>query len=380
MISAPVQRDPTEEFLQDNGIDMPTASTTVAQEGGTSITVSNRQNDITPEQVSSDVYTDNNPWDNTVIPEGNSEESSPWDNNYNNAEETSSPQVLPPSPSNNDNVIENTSSNITPEDEALFAPTTLEEAMNAAAQDNLLPENKIREVSDTARERFSSATWFKAIQNSTIILAGLGGIGSYVFYCLSKMNPRQIFIYDDDIVEMVNLAGQLYSKKMIGRKKVDAMTDLAKEFSDYYATQAIPQKFTTDTPPSDIMICGFDNMQARKTFFRSWFNYVRDSKHPEKCLFIDGRLAAEYFQVFCITGNDEYNKDRYIKEQLFDDRQAERTICSYKQTAYCANMIGSIIVNLYTNFMANTLESDVPRQLPYFTYYDAALMYFKTEN
>lgn len=243
----------------------------------------------------------------------------------------------------------------------------------------LLPVNSKTFEIDESTSRFSGAAWYKEIQESTVLLAGLGGIGSYVFFCLSRMKPKQIIIYDDDIVELVNLSGQLYSLDMVGRTKVDAMALLARNFSDYYGVITIPQKYTQDIKGTDIMICGFDNMEARKVFFTSWLNHVYETSTPENCLFIDGRLALEEFQVYCLQGNDSYNIKRYTDECLFDDYEAERVMCSVKQTTYCSNMIGSIIVNLFTNFIANKLNPIIPRDLPFKTYYDASMMYFKTE-
>jgi hypothetical protein len=127
------------------------------------------------------------------------------------------------------------------------------------------------------------------------------------------------------------------------------------------------------------MICGFDNMQARKTFFNVWLNHVVKHKNPEKCLYIDGRLSMEEFQVFCIQGNSTYDIKRYADNYLFSDYQAEHTECSMKQTTYCSNMIGSVMVNLFTNFIANSLNPAIERRLPFKTYYNAELMYFKTE-
>ena len=130
---------------------------------------------------------------------------------------------------------------------------------------------------------------------------------------------------------------------------------------------------------TSIMICGFDNMEARKVFFNSWKKYVelRPDSEQKHCLFIDGRLAAEEFQVFCIRGDDKYNINRYDNEFLFSDSEADETICSYKQTSFMANMIGSIIINLFVNFCAN--EVGACRDLPFFTTYNAIAMYFKTE-
>ena len=262
----------------------------------------------------------------------------------------------------------------TPVAEETPAPTlTAEEAIN------LLPKNSLSFATDDTTSRFSGAAWYDAIQLSTVLLAGLGGIGSYILFCLSRMKPKQIFIYDDDIVELANLSGQLYSASMVGKRKVDAMAELAKDFSCYYGVQAIPQRFTADTPAADIMICGFDNMQARKDFFDAWVNHLVHHPMPHKCLFIDGRLNMEEFQVFCMKGNDTYNIEKYHREYLFEDHQAESIQCSMKQTTYCANMIGSVIVNLFTNFIANQLKPLIDRDLPFKTYYDASMMYFKTE-
>ena len=259
-------------------------------------------------------------------------------------------------------------------------PETPAQPMTAEDAINMLPVNSMSYANDDTMSRFSGAMWFNAIQLSTVVLAGLGGIGSYVLFCLSRMKPKQIFLYDDDVVELANLSGQLYSAPMVGKRKVDAMAELARDFSCYYGVQAVPQKFTKDTPAGDIMICGFDNMQARKDFFEAWVKHLVNHPSPSKCLFIDGRLNMEEFQVFCMRGNDTYSIEKYHREYLFEDYQAESLQCSMKQTTYCANMIGSVIVNLFTNFIANQLKPLIDRDVPFKTYYDASMMYFKTEE
>lgn len=233
---------------------------------------------------------------------------------------------------------------------------------------------------DDTTARFSSALWFEEIQNKTILLAGLGGIGSYVAFLLSRMHPYGIFMYDDDVVETVNLAGQLYGDSDIGRYKVDAMAYKMSEFSNYSSCYSIREKYSTDSQSADIMICGFDNMEARNIFFNNWIKHVESKPEEEQksCFFIDGRLAAEEFQVFSIRGDDTFNTVKYAKEYLFSDAEADETQCSYKQTTYMANMIGSVIVNLFTNFVANSIEDNI-RDLPFLTTYDGSTMTFKTQ-
>lgn len=234
---------------------------------------------------------------------------------------------------------------------------------------------------DESTARFSSAIWYENIQKKVIILAGLGGIGSYVAFLLARMHPTSIFLYDDDKVELVNMAGQLYCLQDVGKYKVDAIAHTITSYSSYSSAFAVRERFTDETESSDIMICGFDNMEARETFFNSWLAHVnsKPSEEREHCLFIDGRLAAEELQVLCIRGDDSYNIERYNNEFLFSDSEADETLCSYKQTTYMANMIGSIIVNLFTNFVANELVANL-RDLPFFTSYSAITMTLKCEQ
>jgi hypothetical protein len=44
-----------------------------------------------------------------------------------------------------------------------------------------------------------------------------------------------------------------------------------------------------------------------------------------------------------------------------------------------ANMIASVMVNLFVNFVANQCDPLVPRDLPFYTSYSAETMYYKTE-
>ena len=255
----------------------------------------------------------------------------------------------------------------------------LDQVVEEAHQE--IPANSATLLVDDTTSRFSSAIWYENIQKKVIILAGVGGIGSYVGFLLARMKPAALYIYDDDIVEAVNMSGQLYGQNDLGRSKVFALADMIRNYANYGSTFAVPERFTSDSEPTDIMICGFDNMAARKIFYNKWKTYVNNKPEEERanCLFIDGRLAAEEFQVLCIKGDDVFSMSRYETEYLFSDSEADVTICSYKQTTFCANMIASYMVNLFVNFCANQCEPLIDRDLPFLTTYNAETMYLKTE-
>ena len=266
------------------------------------------------------------------------------------------------------------------ENEEVEETTTSTE--NNTPDDAKIPLNSPTLLVDESTTRFSGAEWFNEIQKARIIIAGIGGIGSNVAFQLARMVPANLTLYDDDNVEMVNMAGQLYSYNDIGKYKVNAMADMIYNYTSMKQVLAIQSKFTFGKEPGDIMICGFDNMVARRVFFKAWLNHISDKSVEEraKCLYLDGRLSIDTLQILCIRGDDQYNIDRYQREFLFTDYEADATVCSMKQTTYLACMIGSLMVNLFTNFIANSLNPIIPYDLPFFTEYDAQNMIFKTES
>lgn len=245
----------------------------------------------------------------------------------------------------------------------------------------IIPVNSESLHVDETTSRFSGAIWYKNIQNKTIILAGVGGIGSYVAFLLGRIKPLNIVLYDPDIVEPANMSGQLYSKDDVGSKKVDSISNMINKYANYHSMICLSERFTAESEATDIMICGFDNMEARRLFFNKWLNHVGNKPESErsKCLFIDGRLAAEEFQVFALQGNDDRAIAEYKDKWLFSDAEADETICSYKQTTFMANMIASVMVNIFVNFAANECEPLFPRDVPFITSYSADTMYFKVE-
>lgn len=255
----------------------------------------------------------------------------------------------------------------------------LDRAVEEAHQE--IPLNSATLLIDETTSRFSSASWYNKIQEKTVIIAGIGGIGSWFSLLLSRMKPLSIFVYDDDIVEAVNMSGQLYSQSDIEKFKVHAIVNTIKNYANYNSMFAVNDKFTDESEAGDIMICGFDNMIARRTFFNKWKNHVQSKPKEERknCLFIDGRLEAEIFQILCIRGDDEYNIKRYNDEFLFSDLDVNEAVCSYKQTTFCASMIASYMANLLVNFCTNQTNPIIDRDLPFFTTYNAETMYLKTE-
>lgn len=218
--------------------------------------------------------------------------------------------------------------------------------------------------------RFKGADWFEIVQEQNVILAGLGGIGSWVSLFLSRLGPKTITLYDDDRFEAHNLSGQAFRINNLGRFKVEEAASIATDFSNYTRSYAFNSKYTERCSTSKIMICGFDNMGARKLFYNKW----KESIIPEESheyLFIDGRLTADMFQLFCIQGNDTYVQGEYERNWLFEDKDADDTDCTFRQTSHIAAMLGTYITTYFTNFCSNLSPDNFPKRIPWFMEYNS---------
>lgn len=232
-------------------------------------------------------------------------------------------------------------------------------------------EYEVVEVKDQY-SRFKGADWFNIVQQQDIILAGLGGIGSYVSLFLSRLGPKNLYLFDDDLFEYHNMSGQFVSVSDLGTHKVSAAQKHAQNFSSF-TPSIFPTKYIKGEAITEkIMICGFDNMKARNDFYYSWKDSINPGKEKEY-LFIDGRLLAEEFQILVLTGDDIFYQEIYEKEYLFSDNEVTDVDCTLKQTSHMAGMIASYMVTYFINFCNNLSDSNFPRRLPFFTHYNSLM-------
>lgn len=246
----------------------------------------------------------------------------------------------------------------------------------------LIPENSPTFAINDSTARFSGTEWFTEIKKKRVVLAGLGGIGSWLALIVVRCGISKIVLYDDDTVETVNMAGQLYGVNDVGALKAQVVYKTLRDYSPFVLIDALPSKYKHDSIAWDIMMCGFDNMAARKTFFYSWKRHVEELPEEKRknCFYQDGRLSIDTFQILSIQGDDKYNMERYEKEFLFSDSEAEEAVCSMKQTTYMASMIASMMGNIFVNWVAQGNDPIVPYKIPFFVQYEAQHMLFKMEE
>ena len=226
--------------------------------------------------------------------------------------------------------------------------------------------------------RFKGASWYDIVREQDVTILGLGGIGSWLSLLISRTGVKTLTLYDGDRFEVVNMAGQLCNTDSPGKYKVDVASQIAQSFSNYEVFP-IASMFREDSEVSKVVLCGFDNMGARKLAFEAWLNANERGydgnglRNPAECLFIDGRLTAETFQIFLIEGNDQWAINKYKEEWLFSDDEATIEDCTFKQTSHMAAMIASYMTSYFTSWCNNLTPDNFPRLLPFMTSYNSIL-------
>lgn len=241
---------------------------------------------------------------------------------------------------------------------------------------------------DDSKLRFSGAPWFDKVSTiavthythpaNKVLIGGVGGIGSFVALFLSRTG-LPLIIVDPDIVDTVNLAGQFFKKSDVGLSKIRAVHNFITQYTVIHVESYNSRITSTSIFSSKVMISCFDNMNARKDLFNLWKTNVNKvpTENRKEYLFIDGRLSAESYQIFCIPGNNLDRIAKYESEYLFSDEEADQVVCSYKQTTYMAGMIGSKMTMYVINFLNNSIENTIPRMLPFLDELDNNETYYK---
>lgn len=215
--------------------------------------------------------------------------------------------------------------------------------------------------------RFSSADWFG--ENRIITIGGAGTIGTWLSVLLARTGEHTLYIYDDDTVEIHNMAGQLFRKSDIGKTKVDALKEIILELTDHddstiYVSESRITDKSTMTP---VCMSCFDSMKARKDMFTAW------KRLDDREIFIDGRMSIENYEVYvCMKGQEEE-----YEKTLFNDDEIPEQVCSLKSTSHVGALIGGRMTSLLLNHLANVKMGIEIRNIPFMTKEDLEVMNFK---
>ena len=185
-----------------------------------------------------------------------------------------------------------------------------------------------------------------------VALIGVGTIGSHLALTLARMQIP-FTMYDPDTIEEHNLATQAYTRRDIGRYKVEA---IAKQCEDIGAEvgmcEAVPAEYGREAENFNLVVSCVDSIEARREIARELVeaDYTLGASRSV----IDGRVGAEQVEVYRYPSAEEWLAG------LPD--QADTDPCGARFTAYTANVCAGLMAN---NIKRELLGQPVMRRILY---------------
>lgn len=161
----------------------------------------------------------------------------------------------------------------------------------------------------------------KIINNSTILIVGLGGIGGTVAEILSRMGIGHLILVDYDVVDESNLTRQsIYASSDIHSLKINAAKSYLSNISNVKIT-TVNKKINSSTDLSslfskytfDLSICCADTPKIEIDY---WFDEV---SHKMNRPYIIGSYASTVINRACIIPGKTTSLKDFYGEYMIDD-------------------------------------------------------------
>lgn len=176
------------------------------------------------------------------------------------------------------------------------------------------------------------------IESLSVTLIGAGAIGSAVALVLGKLGLGRLVVFDGDVVDEVNLAGQMYFNRHVGLTKVEALAEVLGAFTETEVV-TVPQPFDGQRLEG-LLITAVDSMRSRKQIWK----YVRT--RTDLPLLLDARMGGLVGEVHVVRPGSPI-EERIYQRSLHRDDEAVQEPCTARSigfnTAGIAAQVGSLV-------------------------------------
>ena len=176
--------------------------------------------------------------------------------------------------------------------------------------------------------------------DATVI--GVGAIGRQVVLQLAAMGVGRLQLIDFDTVEPTNVTSQGYHAEDLGRPKIEATADAARQIDPSITIDLVQDRYRPRHHISDAVFCCVDLISARTAIWRS--------VGPRCRFWADGRMLAEVIRVLIVT--DEAGQ-AYYPTTLFRQSEAQPGRCTAKTTIYTANIAAGLMLHQLARWLRN---------------------------
>lgn len=177
-----------------------------------------------------------------------------------------------------------------------------------------------------------------------ITVVGAGAVGSFTVLTLAKMGFTDITVWDDDEIDPENMNCQFYRVGDIKKKKVVALQELVKDFTEV-EIKIVDGRFDRSKEIGTIVLSAVDSMEARKEI------YEAISECLTEVFYVDSRMAAEKIAIYAGSNHDAKFLESY-EQSLYTDDEAVQERCTAKSTMYTVNLIAGLVGKAVKDFIS----------------------------
>ena len=138
---------------------------------------------------------------------------------------------------------------------------------------------KSRDIPDQEAFRKALSSRFprekaKKLEESTVGIAGLGGLGSHIAVMLARSFVGHLILADYDRVDLTNLNRQAYGISHLGKKKTEAIREILEEINPYLEIRTVDTKVTAENAAAlfagcDVVCEAFDRPEEKAMLVNS---------------------------------------------------------------------------------------------------------------
>ncbi len=207
---------------------------------------------------------------------------------------------------------------------------------------------------------------FKII-NSTILVLGIGGVGSPIVYDLAALGVKKIVAIDFDIVDETNLNRQiLYREKHIGMKKIYAAKETVNEFNSHVEFVGLDMKINSTDDLEEILesyrpmcvVCSADKPPVK---IYKWVNEACVKRNipyiyggnTETTAFFQTVVPhnSSCFECYEHHLKNNFNKEGYAKYvSIMENNYSSQNNCTAASSSALASFMIFDFIRLITGF------------------------------
>jgi len=184
--------------------------------------------------------------------------------------------------------------------------------------------------------RFSTLFDVEKLIQTPVRIIGCGAVGRQVALQLAAMGVSELYICDFDTITSHNVGSQGWHPREVGKLKIEMLRETLQHWNGTIWTQEGKWEEGDEEGDFPTFLC-VDSLSARRKCLRK----LRTLGVP---IIIDGRMGAEYFQVFTVPRGQEAD----FLDKIPKQSEQHQAPCTARSTLYCANIVAGYMVASYT--------------------------------